>query len=84
VLGSSVIDHGFEARSVRAKYNENVAFLHTALRRKSKDWLDQNHSLTDDDTTFNHTHTILSKYRLNIRFSWLRKIFKPEVKPKDQ
>jgi hypothetical protein len=46
VLASSAVDRGFEPRSSQTKdYKIGICFLsakHTALRRKSKDWLARN------------------------------------------
>ena len=46
VLVSSAVDHGFEPRSDQTKdYKIGICFFsakHTALRKKSKDWLAQN------------------------------------------
>ena len=46
VLGSSVVDRGIEPRSVQTKdYKISIccnSFKHTALRKKSNDWLAQN------------------------------------------
>ena len=46
VLASSVVDHGFEPRSGQTKdYKIGICCFstkHTALRRKSKDWLTRN------------------------------------------
>jgi hypothetical protein len=48
VLASSAVDRGFEPRSGQTKdYNIGICCFsanHTALRRKSKDWSDQNQS----------------------------------------
>jgi hypothetical protein len=45
-LASSAVDHGFESRSGKTKdYKIGICCFsakHTALRRKSKDWLAQN------------------------------------------
>ena len=46
VLASSAVDRGFEARSVQIKDHKIgiccISTKHTALRRKSKDWLARN------------------------------------------
>ena len=46
VLASSVVDHGFEPRSCQSTdYETGICCFsakHTALRRKSKDWLARN------------------------------------------
>jgi hypothetical protein len=46
VLVSSAVDHGFEPRSDQTKDNKIgiccFSAKHTALRKKSKDWLAQN------------------------------------------
>jgi hypothetical protein len=46
VLASSAVDRGFEARSVQIKDHKIgmccISAKHTAVRRKSKDWLARN------------------------------------------
>ena len=47
ILASSLLDHGFKARSCHTKdYKVNICCFsakHPALRGKSKDWCAQNH-----------------------------------------
>jgi hypothetical protein len=47
VLAASAVDYGFEPRSDQTKdYKIGICYLsvkHASLRRKSKDWLAQNH-----------------------------------------
>ena len=55
MLASSAVDHGFESWSCQTKeYKIDICCFsskHTALRRKSKDWLAQNQDNVSEWTT---------------------------------
>ena len=64
VLASSVVDHGFESWSGQTKdYMIGICYFsvkHTALRRKSKDWLTQNQANVSEWSNMSIPQTVVS------------------------
>ena len=64
VLASSVVDRGFESWSGQTKdYMIGICYFsvkHTALRRKSKDWLTQNQDNVSEWSNMSIPQTVVS------------------------
>ena len=70
VLASSVVDRGFEPRSGQTnEYNIGMCCFsakHATLRRKSKDWLAQNHNNVSEWSDMS-THGLLFQLACTIK-----------------